>query len=305
MKSLIRKVPPLFYALRWCYRQRYPFTFAGMLLADQSVIKRDAKWYDAVKQTQVNKRIPLFRDRQNEVRGFFSATNVDLLKYYARKGCPNSHRFRQHMIRFFDGKTVNDELLKRGYEEAAFHYALRLMLAYERYSLIIPYLDFMVKERKKPLKDFKILDYGCGVSDIGLLFASLGAGVTIADLDDRKLDFTVWRFKKRSLEPKVIRVKKNSEYPELPKNEYDLVIATELFEHVRDPFRLLKNFTAALKPGGFLFDSMGGHFERDVVGDHLAESIEIGNSEEYKQYYADHYTQVFPRKDLTFLFRKN
>jgi len=178
------------------------------------------------------------------------------------------------------------------------------MLSYERFSMIIPYLDFIIKDAKKPIDKFKILDYGCGASDIGLLFSSNGANATIADLYDEKFKFTIWRYNKRSLFPDIIKINNISDYPELPKNKFDLIIATELFEHVRDPLKLLKNFTNALKTGGYLFDSMGGNFERELVGDHLEDSIKIGNSKEYKDYYQNHYKHIFPKKELKYLFKK-
>ena len=189
------------------------------------------------------------------------------------------------------------------YEEASFMYVLRLMLSYERYSLAIPYFNFIVKALRKPISDFNILDYGCGVSDIGILVASLGAKVTIADLDGQKLDFTIWRYNKRGLNPTVIKIKSPAEYPVLAINEYDLIIATEVFEHVRDPLRLLKNLASALQLGGFLLNSVRG-FKKELVGDHLAESLDIGNSEEYKEYYKKRFEHILLAEDQDFLFKK-
>ena len=178
------------------------------------------------------------------------------------------------------------------------------MLAYERYSLITDYLDFVIKNSGKTLGGFKVLDYGCGVSDVGLLFASFGAKVTICDLDNSRFDFTISRFTKRGLNPKTIRVTNTEVYPELPESEFDLIIVTELFEHVRDPLKLLNSLTKALKGSGYLFDSMGGKFERDDRPHHLKEAFKIGNSKEYKEYYDIHYIHLSPKKGLNYLFKK-
>jgi SAM-dependent methyltransferase len=71
--------------------------------------------------------------------------------------------------------------------------------------------------------------------------------------------------------------------PELPASAYDLVIATEILEHVRDPLRVLANLCAALKPGGLFLCSLGESFEREVCGDHLREAVAKGQSREYQE----------------------
>ncbi len=300
MKEVVRKVPPLFYFLRFAHRKCQFFLYFKNLLIDPGTIR--GEYYKKIKSTQIDKKSTLFVDRQKEIKEFFKLNNKDLLKYYLKYGFPITYKFKENLINFFEENTSEDEKLKKAYEKAALHYAIRLMLAYERYSMITPYLDYITKGL--PINQMNVLDYGCGISDIGLLFASLGAKVTIAELDDKRLDFTTWRFTKRNLHPEVIRIADTSKYPTLEESKYDLIIATEVFEHVRDPFDLLKKFTIGIRPGGFLFDSMGGIFHRDEGGDHLEEAAEIGQSREYQGYYSTHYAQVFPAKHLTYLFKK-
>ncbi len=87
-------------------------------------------------------------------------------------------------------------MLNKAYSISSFDYTLRLMMAYTRYTLVTNYLD-KIKEQLGKRRKLSILDYGCGVSDIGLLFCEKGDDVTIADLDNKKFDFAIWRFKKR------------------------------------------------------------------------------------------------------------
>ena len=90
----------------------------------------------------------------------------------------------------------------------------------------------------------------------------------------------------------------------MPKSEYNLIFATEIFEHVRDPLILLKNLTKSLNVNGFMIDSMGGVFERELVGDHLEEALKIGKSKEYSKYYNEHYKQILMKKELPCLFKR-
>lgn len=260
------------------------------------------KWYKSIKRTQLDSRNPLFMDRQKEIKEYFNKSNLNLAVYYLKNGWPNSNRFKHYYIKSFEGKTGPDKL-KNAYDSIGFAYTLRLMLAYERYSMICDYLDCMISDSNKNLDQFDVLDYGCGVSDIGLLFSLFGSKVTIADLDNDRFNFVIWRFHRRGYNPQVIRISSTEIYPELPESKFDLIIATELFEHVRDPMKLLSNFTKSLKRGGYLFDSMGGRFERDDRPHHLNEAFKIGQSRRYREYYENNYLQLSPN-DLPYLFKR-
>jgi len=300
--KFIKKYPPLLHFVRFFYQLYSSFKFPIYILFDPESIR--TKWYRKIKNMQLNKNKPLFLDRQSEIKEFFNINNLYLLKHYIKYGFPNTGRFKRHYLQAFKGRT-NLNKLKKAYDSVSFNYTLRLMLTYERYSMITGYLDFMVKNSGKNLGEFKVLDYGCGVSDIGLLFCSYTAMVTICDLDNKRFNFLVWRFKKRGFNPETIRVKDTEIYPKLPRLKFDLIIATELFEHVRNPLKLLKNFTESLKSGGYLFDSMGGNFERDSRPlDHLKEAFEIGQSKKYVDFYNKHYIHLFPKKELRYLFKK-
>lgn len=272
---------------------------------DPSALKIDPELYKLIKNLQLNPKIPLFRDRLHEIEEFFSISHFGLIKYYLTKGgFPNTPKAGQVLIDFFEHRTTTDKELKEAYTDAAFHYSVRLMLGYEKFRFIIPYVNLIKSNTEIPLKDFKVLDYGCGLADMSLLFAALGAKVTLVDLDDKKYEFAIWRFKKRGYKPNVIKIKNTADYAELPKSEYNLIFATEIFEHVRDPLILLKNLTKSLNVNGFMIDSMGGVFERELVGDHLEEALKIGKSKEYSKYYNEHYKQILMKKELPCLFKR-
>ena len=301
ISKFIRKYPLLYNIIKLVCKKLYYLPLFHIILDPPTIIK--SKWKSKIKDTQINRFKPLFLDRQSEIRGFFSISSFNLIKHYLKYGFPNTNKFKNHYIEYFEGNTKPNKL-KKAYDNTTFNYTLRLMLAYERYSMMIDYLDFIIKDSDKKLNNFKILDYGCGVSDIGLLFASFGSEVTICDLDNLKFDFTVWRFRKRGFNPKIIKVDDTEVYPNLPELEYDLIIATEIFEHVRNPLKLLKNLTKSLKSGGYLFDSMGGEFIRDNRPHHLKEAFEIGQSDKYKKYYNKNYIHIFVGKGLNYLFKK-
>jgi trans-aconitate methyltransferase len=91
--------------------------------------------------------------------------------------------------------------------------------------------------------------------------------------------------------------------PALGKGVYNLIIATEIFEHLPDPLQSLRTLTESLRPGGLLFDSMGGSFDRKPGGDHLAEALDIGKSESYQTFYRANYLPVGQANGMGFLFQ--
>jgi 2-polyprenyl-3-methyl-5-hydroxy-6-metoxy-1,4-benzoquinol methylase len=181
------------------------------------------------------------------------------------------------------------------------------MLAFERYSMMSNYLDTLFVQhgkRKKSLDGWRVLDYGCGVSDIGILLALLGAQVTICDLADPKLSFAEWRYRRRKLNAEVIPIENPEESLSLNKDYYDLIVATEVFEHIPNPLQCLKALTGALRSEGLLFNSMGNGFDRNIGGDHLESAIIIGKSEEYQRYYQANYVPFGQSGGMSYLFRK-
>lgn len=172
------------------------------------------------------------------------------------------------------------------------------------FLLMEGYTFFFPGKRGGSLKGWQVLDYGCGVSDIGILLSLLGAQVTICDLADRKLALAEWRYRRRNLDLAMIEITQNTQIPELGKGVYDLIIATEIFEHVPDPLKSLRALTESLRLGGLLFDSMGGTFDREPGGDHLAEALNIGKSQAYQTFCRDNYVPVGQANGMSFLFQK-
>jgi len=173
--------------------------------------------------------------------------------------------------------------------------------------MVLGYLDTLFAlhgNGTSSLSRWKVLDYGCGVSDIGLLLALLGAQVTICDLADQKLSFAEWRYRRRQLEVEVIPINNPEETPPLKKGSYDLIIATEVLEHVPDPLLCLRALTGALRPEGFLFNSMENGFDRNIGGDHLQAAISIGKSDDYQSYYQSNYFPLSQSERMYYLFQK-
>jgi 2-polyprenyl-3-methyl-5-hydroxy-6-metoxy-1,4-benzoquinol methylase len=242
----------------------------------------------------------VYGDRFCELKQFWGISDLGCISFFIKQGWPFSPRLQGTLMKQFEGHISPSELMD-SYRRTEFHYTANLMLSMDRAEWLIPFIpDLKVLMANKQIR---VLEYGCGVSDFGLLLAGLGAKVTILDLDTRRLQFARWRYEVRGFSCETIRVENTESLPTLPPAAFDLVIATEILEHVRNPLALLKSLTSSLAPEGFFFCSMGNEFEREIGGDHLEEAAKIGNSEDYKQYFNDHYRLYAVRDEHPWLFQ--
>ena len=115
----------------------------------------------------------------------------------------------------------------------------------------------------------KVLDYGCGCGDIGLVLASAGYDVDFLEVGGFFEKFIKWRLDKRYLDGKYINYGKY-----LGKDVYDAIICYDVLEHHENPRQCLKDIHKALKTGGYLFIEYGWHerIEYQILGDQNADS---------------------------------
>ena len=205
-------------------------------------------------------------------------------------------------MRGFSEHTGPDELM-HAYRRSALAYSMRLMFTYQRAEWLLPYIDD-VEQHFQRSQSSAVLEYGCGVSDMGLLLARHGAWVTYSDLDTRRLEFVRWRYEARGLRARMLAVTNTEEAIDVGIDRYDLVILSEILEHVRDPLALLRSVSRSLKKGGLLLCTAGIGFARDVGGDHLAESIRIGQGAAYREYFVQTFTPVKGGNRAPWLYTK-
>lgn len=90
----------------------------------------------------------------------------------------------------------------------------------------------------------KILDYGCGGSPYRFLFPS--SNYVRADLDGENLDF---------------KISADGGIADCPSAEFDLILSTQVLEHVPSPERYLSECRRLLKSGGKLLLTTHGTYE--------------------------------------------
>jgi 2-polyprenyl-3-methyl-5-hydroxy-6-metoxy-1,4-benzoquinol methylase len=134
--------------------------------------------------------------------------------------------------------------------------------------------------RKLNGKNSVIVDYGCGLAHTSITLADalqkLGnkCELVLCDIPSMRLDFLRWFCDRLHIPCSIESIVSPTTSPEIPM--CDLVIATEVMEHVYNPAELLRYFDRHLKGGGGIVTNVRDHQEEFFhVSCNLAECREL------------------------------
>jgi len=118
----------------------------------------------------------------------------------------------------------------------------------------------------KGTKDKVCLDFGSGVGTHAIALLENGNSVDMLDVPGELLDFAGKRISSRGYE--VLSYHNNKE---LVDNHYDIVVCTDVLEHVESPLKELKRIHKTMKTGGLLHllvscmrKPSSGHFDSSI-----------------------------------------
>ncbi len=108
-------------------------------------------------------------------------------------------------------------------------------------------------------KKSRVLDYGCGAGNMGVMFSQVGFEVDVLEVEGVFTDFLKWRVARHFLPITVL-----NETSEL--KQYDLVLLFNVLEHLMEPMTVLKRISDSLVSGGYLAMLFNTHNEGlDIV----------------------------------------
>ena len=116
------------------------------------------------------------------------------------------------------------------------------------------------------------LDYGCGTGEFSIYLAQRGHDVTICDIEGDYLEAVKKRFEFRNLPVRAIGATPDIPIPDLG-NNFDIVIAREVLEHIRHPARLLATIDSAVRRNGCIILGSFPFTSTAAKGDHLEEAV--------------------------------
>jgi ubiquinone biosynthesis O-methyltransferase len=106
-------------------------------------------------------------------------------------------------------------------------------------------VDQLMKRDAKNGRTSSVLDLGCGIGINTVAVASLGCKVTAVDIDVESINYC----EKHNRQPNVKYVVGNAETIDLGE-KFDVILTSEVIEHVSHPELLLKNVAKHLRPDG-------------------------------------------------------
>lgn len=116
------------------------------------------------------------------------------------------------------------------------------------YRTLLPHLDRLLQ------KDKKVLDIGCGNGALSFFAASKGCQVFGIDVSKKAILGCQINAQRLDLSKNLIFHAKNFNNPRVKiVAKFDLVICSEVLEHLPNDLQVLKRIYQLLKPGGMLF----------------------------------------------------
>ncbi len=103
------------------------------------------------------------------------------------------------------------------------------------------------------LKSLPVLDVGCSTGFIANYLADYFGQVFGIDIDAPAIDFAQAHFKKKNLK----YFKSDSMALEFPANLFNIAICAQVYEHVPDAAKLMRQIFRVLKPGGICYFAAG------------------------------------------------
>jgi 2-polyprenyl-3-methyl-5-hydroxy-6-metoxy-1,4-benzoquinol methylase len=119
---------------------------------------------------------------------------------------------------------------------------------WERRRLHLLVLHHLLGE---PVRDVRVLDYGCGTGDWGLMLASEGAAVTLLDLSPRAIELVERRAAAGGVSVRGV-ARDASDLSCFGDGEFDLVYASAALHHTMKYAGALEELARVMRPGGRL-----------------------------------------------------
>lgn len=120
----------------------------------------------------------------------------------------------------------------------------------KRLKFIFSAICHYAQSKNKSIEELEILELGCGTGGTTFPLASLGSHVTAFDIDPSAVSGISERIEKEKLSNVIVRQADGHSFDD--SKSYDLVIASEVLEHVVNPREFVRRIRALVNKGSWL-----------------------------------------------------
>ncbi len=120
----------------------------------------------------------------------------------------------------------------------------------KRLKFIFSAICQYAQSKNKSIEDLEILEFGCGTGGITFPLTTLGSHVTALDNDPSAVSVISERIQKENLNNVIVTQADGHSFDD--SKSYDLVIASEVLEHVVNPREFVRRIKARINKGSWL-----------------------------------------------------
>ncbi|HEX7297896.1 MAG TPA: class I SAM-dependent methyltransferase [Solirubrobacteraceae bacterium] len=241
---------------------------------------------------------------------------LELIDYF---GWEIGHKAQACKRWFFGDDAAHPRFLENlgisYWEYAVMHqYALFNRYSPQRQDMFWVYDEILRRlERLGGPQQLPVLDFGCGLGQIGLGFALDGYRVVSADKVPEELAFVRYLFESRGLMPDICQAEGDRDYYDSGADgrRFGCVIEWSVFEHIYDLVECTDAITRGLVPGGIFVTTtlakdwtpeLKEHYIHDSGDEKISDQL---FSREIEDYVAEHFDVVSnPRSIAKLLIKK-
>lgn len=117
-------------------------------------------------------------------------------------------------------------------------------------KFIFSAMDKLSSSKNKDVENLCVLDAGCGRGWIAFLLASLGCQVTAFDINENSVRYVQSQVNRNKIKNLIVTMDDGYTFDD--GQTYDVVIASEVFEHVLEASKLAANLTTKMMKGSYL-----------------------------------------------------
>ena len=120
----------------------------------------------------------------------------------------------------------------------------------KRLKFIFSAICQYAQSKNKSIEDLEILEFGCSTGGITFPLTTLGSHVTALDNDPSAVSVISERIQKENLNNVIVTQANGHSFDDI--KSYDLVIASEVLEHVVNPREFVRRIKARINKGSWL-----------------------------------------------------
>lgn len=115
-----------------------------------------------------------------------------------------------------------------------------------------------VFQHEKDIDKLMILEVGCGEGGITVPLGSLGCHVRAFDINEKAVQSAKTKINEKEFQNVIVSVDDGCTFDD--GKYYDVVIASEVLEHVQDPFRFIANISRRMRIGSYFIITVPNGF---------------------------------------------